>query len=276
MLAGPAHAATGVRVGPLSGTSQIALFVRATAGKANRISVSLSGSNYVITDSGDTLTAGAGCTVSGTSIICPAATIDQIEVDAGDLADSASITSPLYAVVEGGPGNDTISVNQGGGSLRGGTGNDTLVGGTGANTLSGGTGADIFYGGPGQDGANYAGGTAGINVTFDGVANDGVPGEGDNVGSTMEVVYGTEFADTLTGSAGTQILFGFGGNDLLFGGAGADTLNAGAGADTLRGEGGNDTLQAVDGVTFNDNLYGGDSNDICTADTGDLKVSCES
>lgn len=76
-------------------------------------------------------------------------------------------------------------------------------------------------------------------------------------------VYGTDGADTLSGTAGSDILDardvlegipdsanntlnGNGGNDLLVGANGADTLNGGTGADDMRGGAGGDTYYVDD------------------------------
>jgi len=59
---------------------------------------------------------------------------------------------------------------------------------------------------------------------------------GDAQGDTyagIENVYGSQFADTLTGNAGANALAGYGGNDILRGGAGADALDGGNGIDLV-------------------------------------------
>ena len=71
-----------------------------------------------------------------------------------------------------------------------------------------------------------------------------------------DLIFGTNAANTLTGTAGQDEIFGLGGddilnglggNDLLDGGAGNDTLDGGLGADTMSGGLGNDTY-IVDNV----------------------------
>lgn len=121
-----------------------------------------------------------------------------------------------------------------------GYGHDTLVGSDGANELLGGGGDDVLRGagGPdlmdgqaGVDQASYAGHAFGVVVTLDGLANDGAAGEGDNV--MAERVFGTGFADQITGDALANELLGKGGDDSLEGGLDpADVLNGGAGSDT--------------------------------------------
>ena len=92
-------------------------------------------------------------------------------------------------------------------------------------------------------------------VTIDDVANDGESGEGDNVQTDIENVFGGSGGDTLTGSASANLLTvglvrtrlpavrqldslnGGDGNDTLNGGDGNDTLDGGLGADSISGGG---------------------------------------
>ena len=84
-------------------------------------------------------------------------------------------------------GNDGPNVLIGGGgndSLAGGDGDDVLLGGDGDDTFDEATaanGADEIVGGAGNDKVNYSTRETGITATSDGVANDGAPGERDNI-----------------------------------------------------------------------------------------------
>ena len=71
-----------------------------------------------------------------------------------------------------------------------------------------------------------------MNVSLDGIANDGAAGEGDNVATTVEQVLGGSGGDTLTGNGAANTLDGRGGGDTIRGGAGNDTLIGGTGADS--------------------------------------------
>ncbi|QFR03215.1 calcium-binding protein [Streptomyces phaeolivaceus] len=274
LTGGSASAATGVSK---SGTS---LVVNAAAGRANNITVSLSGSTVFIQDTSDTLSAGIGCTLqTNGSVACPVNLgTDTVVVNAGDGNDIITKTGNVRGELKGESGNDVINGGPSPGSniLNGGTGNDTLNGGVTFDMLVGGPGADRLSGGGGTtDLVNYLDSTSGVVVDIDNAADDGVGGEGDNVLTDVEFVYGSQFGDTLTGSAAGDILSGFGGNDLLVGGNGNDTLVGGAGSDSHSGGAGNDTLDAVDGVFGNDSLNGGANTDTCTADTNDTKSACE-
>ncbi|MFD9112943.1 calcium-binding protein [Streptomyces bottropensis] len=274
LTGGTASAATGVFK---SGTNVV---VNAAAGRTNNITVSLSGTNVVIQDTSDTLTAGTGCSLQGNgSVACPVSlNSDTVVVNAGDGNDIITKTGNVRGELKGESGNDVINGGPSPGSniLNGGTGNDTLNGGVTFDLLIGGTGADRLSGGGGaSDIASYLESGSGVVVDIDNAADDGIGGEGDNVLTDVEIVYGSQFGDTLTGGTAGDILSGFGGNDLLVGGTGNDTLVGGAGGDSHSGGAGNDTLDAVDGVFGNDSLNGGANTDTCTADTSDTKSACE-
>ncbi|MCF2146426.1 FG-GAP-like repeat-containing protein [Desmonostoc muscorum LEGE 12446] len=84
-------------------------------------------------------------------------------------------------------------------------------------------------------------------------------------------IFGTVFADYLTGTLGNDIINGGNGNDTIYGGAGNDSLDGGNGNDILYGDGlmdggaGNDTLNGGNG---NDTLYGGGGTDNLTGGNG--------
>ena len=157
-------------------------------------------------------------------------------------------------VLAGTPGKD---------SIYGRAGDDVLLGGDGDDELDGGPGADNLSGGPGSDAASYEG--AGVIVTLDGLANDGAPGENDNVLLDTEDVYGTEGPDTLTGNGLDNALDGLGGNDRIVGGPGADGLFGGEG---------DDNINSRDGSA--DRVECGPGFDVALVDVRDSVVDCES
>jgi Ca2+-binding RTX toxin-like protein len=142
-----------------------------------------------------------------------------------------------------GAGNDELTGNGGDNVLIGGRGNDVLHGGGGDDRLIGDSGADQLIGDGGLDVADYRDRAVSLTVTLDGLANDGVAGEGDN--ALTEGVEGGSAGDTLTGSAG------------------ADSLAGGPGADTIAGAGGDDLIA------------GGDGPDQVTAGSGTLVINLE-
>ncbi len=207
--------------------------------------------NQYGTAGNDTLKGGVG-----NDTIYGYAGIDDLNGGAGD--------DYLY----GGDGNDSLDGAAGNDYLYGGAGDDILYGGDGNDTLNGGSGKDYLDGGDGIDTADYSYSNA--DSTYDlitGVAsapgfyeeqmvnfeniitgggNETVTGTaGDNViktGAGNDYLYGLDGNDTLYGEAGDDYLDGGNGDDKLYGGAGDDLLYGGNGDDYLDGGAGNDTL----------------------------------
>ncbi len=196
--------------------------------------------------------------------------------------------------ITGGPGNDYIYAGDGNDTVSGGDGNDQLYGGTGTDTLDGGPGdddiestfvdddPDVYRGGTGNDRVGYTNASGPVSVTLDGIANDGVAGENDNVAIDIEDIIGSFFNDTLTGSVlandidgglGNDVINGLGGSDTVNGGRGNDTLDGGSGADDIIGGAGVDRLRSRDGAV--DDLQCGSETDIALVDTVDVLRSCE-
>jgi Ca2+-binding RTX toxin-like protein len=197
----------------------------------------------------------------------------QLDGGAGD----DTLTAPASGgTLMGGAGNDTLRGGAAADVLDGGDGADTLDGGDGDDVLAGGAGGDVLRGGAGSETISYADRGGAVTVTRGDGADDGQVGEGDDVGSDIETIVGTPFADSLSAGSTGATLAGGGGNDVLVGspagdafdgGAGNDRLVSGGGDDTLTGGDGDDTLAAgpgvdqVDGGAGNDVLDGGDGAD---------------
>jgi Ca2+-binding RTX toxin-like protein len=179
-----------------------------------------------------------------------------------------------------------------GDTIHGGDSDDEIYGGLGADHLYGDAALDTFHedaeaaanggddisGGAGQDEVSYRNRTAAAySVKLDNLANDGAPGEADNVRDDVEdvvgnlagkntivgsaagnVLTGGNDVDVITGGAGDDRLDGRYGNDTLDGGPNDDTINGWYGNDKLLGKGENDTLY---GDWDNDSLYGGPGTD---------------
>ncbi|MEP3428681.1 MAG: M10 family metallopeptidase C-terminal domain-containing protein, partial [Roseibium sp.] len=149
-----------------------------------------------------------------------------------------------------GSGWDTLIGNSADNNLSGGYGNDTLFGGAGSDTLAGGGGADALHGDNGFDWASYIGSVSAVNVDLsDGAGESGGHAEGDTL-TSIENVFGSAFADTITGDDANNQLYGYNGNDTLRGGGGADTLNGGSGNDQLYGSDGNDQISGGAGTDW--------------------------
>lgn len=124
--------------------------------------------------------------------------------------------------------------------LQGDSGANHLSGGGGDDTLIGGLGADVLDGGAGTDTASYAYAVSGLTVSLASPALNTGEASGDTY-LGVENLFGSTFADVLTGDGGANQISGSGGNDALYGGDGDDTLDGGVGADTLVGGLGTDT-----------------------------------
>ena len=93
--------------------------------------------------------------------------------------------------IVGGPGNDTIKGNAGNDVLAGGLGLDSVEGGDGDDRIDEGAiinGADILSGGAGTDVLDYKARATVASITFNGIADDGEIGEGDNVLGDFETI----------------------------------------------------------------------------------------
>ena len=214
------------------GIQEAQLLVYSDEDVANDIRVAMDDDSVTVTD-----TAGvspSGCEqVSDTEVSCPIPFIVWVGPEAGD--DEVLVDSRLAAVVNGGDGDDDITLGFG-----------RAFGEAGADVLET-TGARGAFGlaiSPGQNPDLWEPVFAPLAEGYGGI--DG--GEGD---------------DELVSNAGQEILEGRGGNDTLSGGEGGDQLLGGSGADTLRGEDGPDRLDGdsdIDGPagdSASDTLDGG-------------------
>jgi hypothetical protein len=160
-------------------------------------------------------------------------------------------------VLHGGPGDDEVSGLAGSDQVYGDEGNDTVSGDTHKAPSP-----DVIDGGPGVDSIeqDWQESEAPLTVTLSGGADDGRPGEGDDVRNvenlkgfssgrfvgtdgpdSIEVVQSTAASD-LSGLGGDDSLNASDGNDRLDGGAGADALDGGFGDDTIVGGPGPDSI----------------------------------
>lgn len=138
----------------------------------------------------------------------------------------SSCVTPGDDTLTGGTGNDTVS----------GEGGDDLViedaAANGADVLSGGTGGEFTPVTDIGDVLDHSARTVAVNVSADGVANDGEAGELDNVAADFENYLGGAGADTYSG------------------GAHDETFTPGAGDDTVDGNG--DTVGGADYLDLSD------------------------
>lgn len=238
--------------------------------------------------------------------------VKKINVNLGDGNDryTASNSVAINTTVRGGNGHDDIITGGGNDALYGDAGDDELTEKGGKDSCYGGSGndslyadssfhdADRFDGGDGTDRISYNSRTDfGVDITNDGLANDGVyttgygSSEEDNVLPNVETIAGTladdkilltgnirnridgihgddtliagPGNDTVYGGSGMDQILGGDGDDLLIGDGSNDVLYGGSGKDTLSGYSGNDYLRGEKG---NDVLAGGDGNDSLNGD----------
>jgi Ca2+-binding RTX toxin-like protein len=173
-------------------------------------------------------------------------------------------------VLCGGGGGDSLYGGAGVDNLAGGDGDDRLYGQGGCDHLKGGTGNDLLFPGPagalcagsleGQGGRDrFVISAVGKNDVFGGLGKDTLDFRKSPVGLLVdfdassptydfidvlttnsviydvEVVFGSQFDDSLTGGEDDDDLRGFGGNDHVYGGDGDDRLIGGDGEDWVDG-----------------------------------------
>ncbi|MDO8187431.1 calcium-binding protein [Conexibacter sp. JD483] len=168
-------------------------------------------------------------------------------------------------VLDGGPGNDRLDGSGGNDTVRGGEGDDDLAGDgvtRGSDTIDGGPGIDRIS----SDWIQNDRGNGRLQISLDGVANDGHPGENDNVVNVerFELFQPTAFAAGGDG-AYVKLLNTSADPSSLIGGPGPDTLISYDAADTIDGKGGDDVIEGGYG---DDVITGGPGRDQINADAG--------
>lgn len=112
-------------------------------------------------------------------------------------------------------------------------------------------------------------GVTSVTLAGGGVALNAVPGKANSILGTADtnLIQGAGLNDTLSaGAAAPVIIYGFSGDDLIYGSnVDTDELYGNQGSDTIYGLGGKDFIAGGDG---NDLLYGGDGDDTVFGDVG--------
>lgn len=185
-------------------------------------------------------------------------TVTYVHSTAGVTADF----SGTFAGTNDASGDQFIGIE----NLTGSNFNDSLYGNGNDNILDGGSGTNLLNGGGGFDTASYLSATGAVTITLTGGGTGNVTGAGrtDSLVS-IERVIGSNFADTINGSAG---------DEWIDGGLGADTISAGGGNDTISfasATGGRSLVlntSSSDGKVISDfeNIYGSAFNDVLTGD----------
>jgi hypothetical protein len=220
-------------------------------GNANQLRIVREGFKIAVTDVVP-ITASGGCvSVTSTKALCDQVftgrEVRRVSLSLGDLGDRVSVEGRFFGNVFGDAGNDFMFAGQ-----KDCCGDSQL----------------IYNGGPDFDTVSYERAVTAVSVTMDDVNNDGLIKQfgtsGDNIRDDVEQVFGSAFADKLTGDEKPNRFSGLGGND---------TINPGANVDRVNGDAGTDTLQLKDG--FVDFANGGSGTDTATVDTFDSLISVE-
>ncbi len=211
---GQANAATG----SLSGAT-----LNVNSGtESSDLTLTTSGSTYVLADASADVAAGSGCTQTTDTpkrVICPAGGVTAIGAvlnSGDDRLDTSAVA--LTTSVNSGAGADHVVTGGGADAINGDLDDDSLDGGLGNDNLIGGGGGDVL---------TYASHTANVTVNLGSnqqsaqTTGNGQSGENDTV-LQFEHMLGGQGNDTLTGD---------GNDNFISGGLGSDTIASGGGSD---------------------------------------------
>ena len=187
----------GASTASVDGGAQALQYV-ADPGEANLVRVMRTPGGYEIEDLGVVFPGAAAprCSPAAPYRVDCSPPVSSIFIELGDRADAVNFASDGPATVNGGDGDDRIAGSRGSDTLNGDGGDDAF----GAER-DGTDGADVMSGGAGGDTADYSARSAPVQIDLDGVADDGEPGERDNVNADVEHVSGGAGADRIVGNA---------------------------------------------------------------------------
>ena len=189
----------------------------------------------------------------------------------GDASSGATVT----AVLEGGEGKDSLSLRGNVvGTVRGGGGDDLIFAGEKNDTLDGGTTgestfSDSSWQGPGDTLSysmiyNTSGGHSGVTVDLMVTAAQDTGLAGVDTIANFENLYGSNYNDLLFGDDRANYIGGVDGDNVIYGRGGADRITTLGGTDV------------IDGGTGGDRMDGGAGNDIYFVDNvNDVVIELE-
>ena len=213
--------------------------VRAEPGEVNVLRVEQTARGVILSDSGAELTGACRPATTFPGRFCHGFYAGG-ELHLGDGDDSVEVRGPS-SFIDAGPGADSVLVHTGVHRLFGGPGPDELVAGLdGTATVS------------------YLDHSEGVTVRLNDVADDGAPGEGDDVRGAVTGIEGGSGDDVLESGPLGLLVAGGDGDDRLLAGPLGVTVAGGAGDDELLGAGGDDLLRGGQGA---DVLSGGEGRD---------------
>lgn len=226
------HGNNNLAVDPLAGNAALTTdqrgtgYQRITGASVDMGAVEVSSITYSLS--------GSWLTITGTEAADSIRVVNvggQIKINVGTttLSTGVNLSSITGIVVQGLGGSDSLRLDSSlgtgvAGSLLGGDGDDLLFGGLGRDTINGGNGNDLV---------TYIQATSAVRVSLASTALQNTRGSGYDQLIGVEGLIGSSFNDTLTGSAGPNLIDGGSGNDALTGGQGTDSLIGGVGNDTL-------------------------------------------
>ncbi|HEX8521344.1 MAG TPA: hypothetical protein VF669_03745 [Tepidisphaeraceae bacterium] len=243
-------------------SSQGDLFVRGT-NEADVVTLERAGDQVVLTRNGEKMSFAASA-------------VKVLTVFGRGGGDAVTCTVDLTCSINGGEGNDTITLAGGDATIFGEGGNDRIKCGIGNRFVQLGPGNDRFIGGRGKD--NIFGSDGNDTITT-GAGSDRITGEeGDDsiaCGSGWDTIYAENGNDIVHGGAGNDLITDFDqgdgstevayntgeatGHKRYYGDDGKDTLYGSTEADTLYGNGQVDLIYAYGGA---DVISGGGGDDI--------------
>jgi Ca2+-binding RTX toxin-like protein len=198
----------------------------------NDVTVTVRGDSFVVTDTAGITTEhqGSGGTCVRTSAVearCPLSNVNNVAVQVAGGGDKVEYRLPHEGFVDLGDGADTLFA--------------------GTRESAGFAIKPVTYvAGSGSDVITYGKASQGVSVTpEDGLANDGRPGDQENVRPDFEGIFGSNFGDSpLFGTPGPDTMMGLGGRDIVAGGGADDVFltSVGDGADDYHGGPGRDTI----------------------------------
>jgi Ca2+-binding RTX toxin-like protein len=200
---------TGAQTTGRSGSDTLTNIENLTGSSLNDTLIGSAGNNVLDGGSGsDSLVGGLG---NDTYVINTSA--DIIVENASEGTDTVNVLFSGYTLgtnLENGRISTTATANLTGNSL--------------SNFLYAGKGNNVINGGTGTDSVSFYEGNNGTGVTASLVTGTATGGSGTDTLISIERLYGTNYADKLTGDTGANYLRGYAGNDILDGGTGIDSM----------------------------------------------------